>query len=442
MEKTSLNPFIRFLLLVAIVCVIGLISNAQAARETGSGMGNEQTWLTVSIVLGILALGAFLLYRDHRIRDLERKIARKNKALQKSETRYKSLVESTEDFIFTIDKKGRFRSLNSFTANFFGGTPSQFIKKPLTSLFTEAVSTKLFEVVRAVVEFGKSARHEFMVTTGLYEVWLNANLMPLKDEWGHVVSVLCIARDVTEQKKLENQLINTEKMASMGTIAAGVAHEINNPLGVILGFTDLLLEKFDQTSQEYQDLKTIERQSLHCKQVVENLLSFSRQEKETEEYCDIYDAIHETIGIVSHSLEINDIKVKLQLTPGLPKVKGNTRQLQQVFLNLINNAAASMHGGGRLEIESVFDRSKGRVLVTVRDNGHGISEKILENIFDPFFTTKAEGEGTGLGLFVSHGIVTRYEGTLTCETSTEESPQRPRGTTFTVALKAQEKDAL
>ena len=440
MKRAQLNVMIHFFFLLALVSPLFLFSGAEAANGVGNGMVDEHTWLTISIVLGILALGAFLLYRDHRIRDLEREIARKNRQLQRSEVKYKSLVESTEDFIFTIDKNGRFRSLNSFTANFFGGTPSQFVKQPLTALFTEDVSMELLQLVDAVVQFGKSTRHEFMVTTGLYEVWLSTNLMPLKDEKDHVVSVLCIARDITEQKKLENQLINTEKMASMGTLAAGVAHEINNPLGVILGFTDLLLEKCDNKSQEYQDLKTIERQSLHCKQVVENLLSFARLGKGIVQYCDIYEAIHETIGVVSHSLEMNDIKVKLHLSPGLPKVQGNIRHMQQVFLNLINNAAASMNGGGVLEIESAFNTEKRRVQVIVRDNGHGISDSILENIFDPFFTTKEEGEGTGLGLFVSHGIVTRYEGTLTCESNTEETPQRPRGTTFTVALKAQEEE--
>jgi two-component system, NtrC family, sensor kinase len=332
--------------------------------------------------------------------------------------------------------------LNSFTAIFFGGTPSQFVGKPLYALFSEEVSTQLLRLIDTVVQFGKSTRYEFMVTTGEYKVWLNAHLMPLKNEKDDVVSVLCIARDITDQKKLEHQLINTEKMASMGTLAAGVAHEINNPLGVILGFTDLLLEKFNAGSQEYQDLKTIERHSLHCKQIVENLLSFSRQGDGIGRYCDIYDAIHETVGVVSHTLAMKNIKVQTHLSPDMPKVKGDPRQMQQVFLNLINNAAAAMDShGGVIEINTFFDREEGKVRVMVRDNGHGIKEGDMEKIFDPFFTTKAEGEGTGLGLFVSQGIVTRYEGAITCESSTEDTPQRPKGTTFTVTLKAKEEDA-
>ncbi|NVM57528.1 MAG: PAS domain-containing sensor histidine kinase, partial [Desulfobacterales bacterium] len=249
-----------------------------------------------------------------------------------------------------------------------------------------------------------------------------------------------IARDITEQKKLENQLINTEKLASLGTLAAGVAHELNNPLNVILGFTDLLLEKLDKDSRDYQDLRTIERQGLYCKEVVENLLSFARQEEGVSEYCDINEDINDIINVVRHSLEMNDIELRLDLASGLPKVKGDSRQMQQVFLNLINNAVAAMKGGGILKIKTSLDAGQGKVCVTVRDDGDGIKQEHMENIFDPFFTTKGEGEGTGLGLFVSHGIVMKYGGIITCESSTEDTPQSPRGTAFAVTLKVKEGD--
>jgi PAS domain S-box-containing protein len=362
-------------------------------------------------------------------------------ALRKSEEKYRSLVESAEDFIFTVDESGRFQSVNNFTANFFGGTPSQFVGQPLTVLFSEAIARQQRKLIRMVFEFGKSVRDEFMLEMGEHHTWLSANFMPIKDEQERVVSVLCIARDITENKKLENQLINTEKLASMGTLAAGVAHELNNPLGVMLGFTDLLLEKCDNDSQDYQDLKTIERHSLHCKQVVENLLSYARQGEGEAEYCDINEAIGEIVGVVKHSLEMNDVELRMTLTEDLPKVKGDLRQMQQVFLNLINNAVAAMKGGGVLTIQTALDAGQGKVRVTVQDTGHGIRDDYMEKIFDPFFTTKSEGEGTGLGLFVSHGIVTKYEGTITCQSRTENGPQGTRGTTFIVMLRARDKGA-
>jgi PAS domain S-box-containing protein len=363
-------------------------------------------------------------------------LAEKTEALAKSEEKYRSLLESAEDFIFTVDETGCLLALNHFTANFFGGTPSQFLGRPLSVLFPQEIATQKLELIRMVFQFGKSLRDEFILTMGGHHTWLSANFMPIKDEQDRVISVLCIAREITEQKELENQLVNTEKLASMGTLAAGVAHELNNPLGVILGFTDLMLEKFDRDSQNYQDLRTIERHSLHCKQVVENLLSFARQGEGEVQYCHINEVINEIVGVVKHSLEMNNIELRMDLASGLSKVKGDLRQLQQVFLNLITNAAAAMPRGGVLEIKTRQIHRQERVCVTIRDNGHGIQQEHVEKIFDPFFTTKREGEGTGLGLFVSQGIITKYEGTISCESRTEECAGDSRGTTFTVMLRA------
>ncbi len=405
-----------------------------------AGAGSKYLfWLQCLIVFSMLVgIGTIVWYQQQRCGSLQRQLSERTKELKRSEEKYRSLVESAEDFIFTVDESGHFQSLNNFTANFLGGTPSEFIGQPLSALFSEEVAAQQLKLIGVVFQFGKSVRDEVMVTTGGHTAWLSANFMPLKDEQGKVASVLCIARDITENKKLENQLVNTEKLASMGTLAAGVAHELNNPLGVILGFTDLLLEKLDKDNQDYQDLRTIERHSLHCKEVVENLLSFARQEEGISEYCDINEAINNIINVVRHSMEMKDIELRLDLSPGLPGVKGDSRQMQQVFLNLINNATAAMKEGGILEINTALDASQGKICVIVRDNGEGIKEEHMENIFDPFFTTKNEGEGTGLGLFVSHGIVTSYEGTIECQSSTEDTPQSSRGTTFTVTLKAGE----
>lgn len=422
--------------MMAILCVaIGLA----LSNPSGEAEATHLFWFrSVSIAFIVIGIGAILLYEEKRCRSLQQQVGQKTEELKKSEERYRSLIESTEDFIFTVGESGRFQSLNNFTANFFGGTPSQFLGQPLSVLFSEEIASQQLKLIRMVFQFGKSARHEFMVEMGEHQTWLSANFMPLKDERERVMSVLCIARDITENKKLESQLINTEKLASMGTLAAGVAHELNNPLGVMLGFTDLLLEKFDKGSQDYQDLRTIERHGLHCKQVVENLLSFARQGNDESESCNINEAVDEIIGVVEHSLEMNNIELRMELASGLPRVKGDLRQMQQVFLNLINNAAAAMKEGGILEIKTTLDAGQGKVRVTVRDNGHGINEEHMENIFDPFFTTKSEGEGTGLGLFVSHGIVTKYEGAITCESSTEDGLKRSRGTAFTVLLRAKE----
>ncbi len=429
------------LLCISLISVLCLAVGLPLSFRLGEDGSSHLFWFwCTAIACVVIGIGGILLYEEMRLGNLQQQVARQTEELKKSEEKYRSLVESTEDFIFTVDATGHFQSLNSFTANFFGGTPSQFIGEPLSVLFSEEVAAQQLRLVRVVFEFRKSVRDEFMVTTGEHQAWLSANFMPVKDEQGKVVSVLCIARDITENKKLEKQLVNTEKLASMGTLAAGVAHELNNPLGVMLGFTDLLLEKLVKGSQDYEDLKIIERHSLHCKEVVENLLSFARQEEGVSEYCDINEAINNIINVVRHSLEMKSIDLRFDLALHLPRVGGDSRQMQQVFLNLVNNAAAAMKGGGILEIKTALSPGQDKVLITVRDDGHGIKEEHMENIFDPFFTTKSEGEGTGLGLFVSHGIITKYGGTVTCESSFQDGSQSPHGTVFTVTLKAKEGD--
>jgi len=228
--------------------------------------------------------------------------------------------------------------------------------------------------------------------------------------------------------------VNAEKLASLGTLAAGVAHEINNPLAVLLGFCELLLRKAEKGTQQYEDLKTIERQGLLCKETVENLLSFARSEKQRREYSDLNAGIEEIAKIVRHLLEKSGITLVLDLGKNLPPVKGDARQLQQVFLNLITNAMAAMETGGTLTIRSLLERSTRRAVALFQDTGTGIPPDHIDHIFEPFFTTKPEGQGTGLGLFVSYGIITGYGGTIECSSTPATALGKQPGTVFTVKL--------
>lgn len=397
---------------------------------------NSLFWIQGTGVFALLTgIAGTLFYDRWRFRILQNRISDQSKELKRCYEKYRNLVESAEDFIFIVDESGLFRSLNTFTAAFFGGTPSQFIGQPLSKLFSKEVAEKQIDIIKHVFQVGKSVRDDVMVTTGKHQVLLNINFMPHKDEKGNVRSVICIAKDITESKKLENQLVNTEKLASIGTLAAGVAHEINNPLAIILGFADLLLEKCEKNSRLYQDLKTIERQGLHCKAVVENLLKFASHGKGLYEYCDINEAIRNIMDVVKHSLDMNNIELRLSLAPDLPEVKADLRQIQQVILNLVNNAIAAMKNGGALWISSALDKNNEKAVIIVRDNGHGILPENMDKIFDPFFTTKSEGDGTGLGLSVTHGIITKYDGTISCESNMADSGNNPKGTAFKITLR-------
>lgn len=403
----------------------GLVKNAN----------QRQLLLQVLLLIAIVSAACAVLFLEKKwSRSLEIEVNDRTQALRRSEEKYRSLVESAEDFIFTISRKGHFQSLNPFTAGFFGKEPDIFIDMPLSSLFPEQTAEKICERARRVFSEKKSASAIIEIPKADGRTWISANFMPLKDKKGDVSAVLCIARDITAQKNLESRLINAEKLASLGTLAAGVAHEINNPLGVILGFSDLLIRSTDPESQDYDDLKTIERQGLHCKQIVENLLSFARHGEEISETADIKKCIREVVKIVKHTLDMNDIELDMNLPDPLPAVIGDFRQFQQVFLNIINNAISAMPDGGMLRISGRMDEANQRVVIALSDTGTGIDGKDINRIFDPFYTTKPEGEGTGLGLFVSYGIISRYGGTIECESNTDITSDR-HGTTFIIRLK-------
>jgi PAS domain S-box-containing protein len=414
------------------VAVVAPVSEIESALRQSS----LQLFLLQGLVIVfILSGGVALLYFEMRwSRLLEKKVSLRTEELKKSEEKYRSLVESAEDFIFTVDSEGRFQSLNSFTANFFGGHPEDFVGRHLAHAFPEKIAEKQHKLIRLVYHHGKSVREEFEIQLEDHPIWISANFMPIKNDRGEVGSILCIARDVTENKNLERQLVNAEKLASLGTLAAGVAHEVNNPLGVILGFTDILIRKTDKNSQDYEDLKTIERQGFHCKEVVENLLSFARLEEGSLGHADVNACLEDIIKIVRHVLQMNRIDLVVRLTGDLPPARADGRQLQQVFLNVINNAVAAMPEGGTLTIYSRHEKRQRRIVIQFRDTGCGIKPSDIDHIFEPFFTTKPEGQGTGLGLFVSYGIIAKYGGTIDCFSQHGDNPDKPCGTTFTVKL--------
>ena len=396
-------------------------------------------WLFQVILIGVLIFGgtAFLINEMRWTRNLENRVEERTLELKKSEEKYRSLVESAEDFIYTVNQEGAFQSINSFTAGFLGGRPEDFIGKSICLVFPDDAFEKNMKILQLVFRHGRSIREEFSLQVGDHDLWISVNFMPIREVSGSVGSVLCIARDVTNEKNLERQLINAEKLASMGTLAAGVAHEINNPLGVILGFTDLLVRKTPRDTQAYEDLKTIERQGNHCKQIVENLLRFARFGEGNAEKADINEEIREIVAIVAHTLEMDNIELITELADNIPLVQGDPRELQQVFLNLINNASSAMKGGGILRIRSRWDRKANKAEVQISDTGHGIPREFMDRIYEPFFTTKPEGEGTGLGLAVTYGIIAKYGGSIDCESISTDSTlddTKQRGTVFTIKM--------
>jgi len=356
---------------------------------------------------------------------LEEEVARKTDFLRKSEERYRLLIESADDLILTLNQSGNIISLNQATADFFKKKPEEIIGQRFDVIMQWPIDTLAACLIKLSV-LKRSIVKEHLINLGGKKHWLNTKLMSLRLE-GEVKEILCIAREVTQEKLLQEQLSNTEKMASLGTLAAGVAHEINNPLGIIIGFGELLLENTPKDSQAYQDIKLILKHALHCKSIVQNLLNFARPTEDLSKAIDINEVIKEVINVVRHTLEINNIPIKTKLAKSLPLARGNKKQLQQVFLNLIINAMDAMPDGGELSITTRLNKHQA-IEVLFQDTGCGIKEQNLGKIFDPFFTTKPEGKGTGLGLFISYSIISKHNGRIRCES--EEN----KGATFIIDL--------
>lgn len=240
---------------------------------------------------------------------------------------------------------------------------------------------------------------------------------------------------VSELDRTQQELLHKERLASMGQLAAGVAHEINNPLGTILLFSDVLYNETPQNEARRKDLKIIIDETNRCKRIVADLLNFSRQQKILAEEIDLYRLLEQVIGEVSHQESYQGIEVELTTYQDLPKIQCDENQMKQVFINLLNNAAEAIEGDGKITvILNLLDNQ--RVEVKISDTGCGVPAEHLNQLFTPFFSTKALGKGTGLGLSIAYGIIKMHRGQISIESQVAE------GTTVTVTLPVEQPELM
>lgn len=389
------------------------------------------------VVVALFAGGIRIILSELRYgKALKQEVQRAVTDLKESEERNRYLIESAEDIIVTIDEEGRIYSINPYGAHLLDKISKDLLGKNLFSFFDPKSATLQETLLKRVATTKKSKSLEYQALIGNKEYWFHANFKPLLNAQGDILSVLGIIRNVSESKVVEQQLAHTEKLASLGSLAAGVAHEINNPLGIILGFTDLLMEKVKPGSQEVEILQTIERQGLQCKKIVENLLSFARIPEKSVDFSRVNDDLEKVLAVVQNTLLMRKIQLEKRFQPGLPEVRADSRQLQQVFLNIMNNAVDAMgKGGGYLTISSQLAGETGQLEILFQDTGEGIEEDSLGKIFDPFFTTKGVGKGTGLGLSVSYAIITKFGGSISVvESKTAKKYPGNSGTIFKITL--------
>ena len=389
----------------------------------------------------------------------EKKIAESE--LKKSEIRYKNLLQALPDIAYHLDRKGNITFINDAVAS-LGYTPEELTGRHFSVLihpdYIDRISSsavlsrlkgkdtgdssapKLFDERRAgsrktrnleVKILGKDSSVKDAVTSFITNVSA-AGVYSEHEENGKKVflGTVGIIRDITEKKMVEEalrtayedlenteqQLIQAEKMSSLGVMAGGVAHELNTPLSAILGYSSLLMNELSEDTAAKKDVHEIEKAARKCKAIVENMLHFSRQDFSSRfGPVDIEASIEESLRIVKHRMELRGIQIEKKFQAKLPAIQGNSQILEQAFINLMNNAHDAMPRGGTLFISAeLLENSDGKKHISVqfRDTGTGIPDEIMQKIFDPFVTTKPVGEGTGLGLSVTYGIIKKHHGRI------------------------------
>jgi len=342
---------------------------------------------------------------------LEEMVDERTRNLSESEKKFRNFFENSKDIIYFCDINGNITNINTSGIRLLGLEPLQnrvnfhdlFSNEDDLNHYLNELQQKGFVNDLEIECRGKDG------TTR--NILLSANA--IHDQNGEIIGCEGIGKDMTRIKTITEQLINHEKMASVGQIAAGVAHEINTPLGIILGYTQLMQDDFQPESETAANLQVVERQTKACRRIVTDLLKFSRQAESIKAPINLNSIIEEVLSVTEHSLNIHRITVVRRFEPALPPVYGDAEKMHQVFLNLFNNAQYAMAEGGEIIIAT--GKIGDEVQVSVQDTGTGIPDHIKNRIFDPFFTTKEVGKGTGLGLSVTYGIVQEHGGSIEVE---------------------------
>jgi len=339
------------------------------------------------------------------------------------------ILDNTQSMILVADTAGLVSYANRRCFDSGDFRASQLIGRRLSEIVAHGRRREFADAFEATVLGEQSENLELPILRGDGDPGhFSISLSPMRDEQGNVTSVVVVMTDITDAALLQAKLINTEKLAAVGQLVSGVAHEVNNPLTAILGFADLLLETPGLSAEAHRDLNVIIQEAQRTKLIVQNLLSFARQVPQQRKAVQLNAIVERTLQLRAYDLSNHGVEVVQHLDARLPEVVGDEHQLQQVFLNVLNNAYDAMRDSGnprRIEVSSGISRDF--VEVSFKDSGTGIANP--ERIFDPFFTTKEVGKGTGLGLSICYGIVHEHKGDIIAKNNEPEA-----GATFTVRL--------
>lgn len=383
-------------------------------------------------------------YNAALIRKLETKMLQmeqKNRELEESflerkqaQDRYRELFEETKDVVFFSSIEGNFMDINPAGIETFGyRSKGEMLQLDIEKdIYWNPEDRAKIKNLLKKNGFLKDYEVEMKRKEG-EKLVMRMTATPVQDKKGDIAAYRVIARDITEQKKLMQQLIQAEKMSALGELLSGVAHEINNPLTAVIGFSELLLKTGDIGEKLRHDIQQIYDCSMRVHKITEGLLRFARKENLVKKDVNVNNVLEEILKIREYQLKVNNIAVKKTFRQDMPLISGDPIQLEQVFLNIINNAEYFMAGENRkgaLTISTSVEDDY--VKVQFADNGPGIPENNIIRVFDPFFTTKPQGKGTGLGLSVSYGIIKEHGGNIHVENG------REGGAVFTILIPLKE----
>ncbi len=380
------------------------------------------------------------------LRDLTERI-QIERELQKAINFLNNIIRSSVDGIVVVDTRGVPLIFNEGAERILGYRAEEVIGNPesFRTFYPPNIAAEMMRRMRSP-EYGppdklNTTRISFINKNG-EEVPVNFSAALIRERGREVASV-GIFSDLREHlrvhKELEEtqaQLFQAAKIASLGRLAAGVAHEINNPLAGILIYAELLQRDLAAEAEARQNVEVIINQTMRCQQIVTRLLDFSRQSLGQKKLFDLNEVIHRCVDLIGHQTIFHNIKIDLELDPKLPQIIGDPGQLQQVFTNLLLNAADAMSGTGVITVASRPAPAGDGVILTFADTGCGMPPEIRDKIFEPFFTTKPPGKGTGLGLPIVYGVIQRHGGSI----EVDSSPGG--GTVFTLRLPLDSPESL
>ena len=338
------------------------------------------------------------------LKEAEANIARQQQVL-------KTILDVTPDLVSLQDSDLHYRAVNPAFRQLFGLSEAEIIGKSDVDIFPPKQAEIIRGEDREILKTSLPLSKEILIDKGDGKHWFHMVKVPVYDE-ERVAGLLFTARDITEIKQYQEKLIQTVKMEELGKLAGGVAHEINTPLGIIIGYAQMLLEDLPQDTESHEYLNIIEKQAQICRRIVSDLLSFSRVSDSRMEEMDLNQSIDEVLHLVSHIFKQDWVDIEVSLDPHIPPIRGDKEKFKQVWLNLLNNAFESIGREGTIRVTSKLCPHGNHVVVTVADTGAGINAKDMKKIFEPFFSTKAPGVGTGLGLSVSFGILREHQGRI------------------------------